>query len=226
VQPQRQEGLYFVNIPLLGGGLTSDQMFSIADLADEYGNGDLRLTLAQNLIIPNVELKDKLVNRLQAEGFSLNKPDLHWNSMGCTSDFCGRTIAPHAKTVCQDVVTHLEKNFDAQSLNEAGVRIHVSGCSNNCCANLLAEIGLAGRLVREHGEPAQTYDVLLGGGSGTTPTIGTRVEESVPALQLGVKIETLFRHYFRTRQASETLREFCANKNLGELKTYLNPRGG
>ncbi|UCH37491.1 MAG: nitrite/sulfite reductase, partial [Candidatus Bathyarchaeota archaeon] len=50
VQPQRQLGFHFVNIPLLGGILTSDQMFSIANLAEEYGNGDLRLTLAQNLI--------------------------------------------------------------------------------------------------------------------------------------------------------------------------------
>jgi sulfite reductase beta subunit-like hemoprotein len=214
-----------VNIPLLGGILTSDQMLSIANLAEEYGTGDLRLTLAQNLIIPNVELKNKLVNRLQAEGFSFSKPDLHWNSMGCASDFCGRTLAPHAKTVCHDVVTHLEKCFDTPSLNEAGVRIHVSGCSNNCCANLLADIGLAGRLVREHGEPTQTYDILLGGGSGITPTMGTRVEESVPVLQLGAKIETLFQHYFRNRQASETLREFCTNKNLSELKAYLKLGG-
>jgi sulfite reductase beta subunit-like hemoprotein len=226
IHPQYQEGYYFVNVPILGGGLTSDQMLSFANLADEYGNGELRLTAAQNLIIPNVEQKERLIQHLEKDGFSFDKSFLRWNSQGCASDYCGRTTFPHAKDICRDVVDHLEERFDAKALNEAGIRIHVSGCINNCCANLLADIGLSGRLNRKHGETKQNYDILLGGGFGTKSSLGIRIEENVPANKVAPKIETLLINYFQNKKLDETLKEFCANSNHEELKMYLNSIGG
>jgi len=177
--------------PLMGGVLTSDEMISLANLGDDYGSGDLRLTAVQNIIIPNVDQTEILLKRLKEIGFSIDGSKLRWNSMGCASDFCGKTTYPHAKDICREIVYHLERSFDNEVLKEAGFRIYVSGCPNNCCANLIAKIGLAGRLTRENGQITQNYDILLGGGFETKPSFGERVGENVPASELKYKIEHL-----------------------------------
>jgi len=226
VQPQSQEGYYYVNIPLLGGILSGDEIISLADLADEYGSGDLRLTPTQNIIIPNVEEKDTFLKRLEEKGFSLNGSKLQWTSIGCASDFCGKTQSPHAKEMLKELVDHLEKHLDNELLNKAEFRIHVSGCPNNCCPSLMAEIGLEGRLIRENNEMKQRYDILLGGGLGQKPSLGRLVEERVPTEEVKSKIETLLTNYWRNRKPSEDLREFCNRHTTEELKSYLNLTGG
>ncbi len=226
VQPQSQEGYYYVNIPLMGGRLSSDEMGSLADFADEFGSGDLRLTAIQNIIIPNVKEKDTLLRRLEETGFSLNGSKLRWTSMGCASDFCGKSKSPHAKETFREIVSHLEKQFGNELLDEAGFRIHVSGCPNNCCANSLAEIGLAGKLIRENGERTQSYDILLGGGFGQKPSLGRIVEMRVPAGRLKHKVEFLLRNYLKKRKQAESLREFCNRHTVEELKSYLSSTGG
>jgi len=226
VQPQSQEGYYYVNIPFMGGRLSSDEMVSLANFADEYGSGELRLTAIQNIIIPNVKEKDTLLKRLEETGFSLNGSKLRWTSMGCASDFCGKTKSPHAKETFREIVSHLEKQFSKELLDEAEFRIHVSACPNNCCANSIAEIGLAGKLVRENGERTQSYDILLGGGFGQKPSLGRIVEMKVPAGRLKYKVEFLLRNYLKKRKQTESLREFCNRHTVEELKSYLSSTGG
>jgi sulfite reductase beta subunit-like hemoprotein len=225
LQPQNQEGYSYMNIPRIGGFLSSDEMSSLADLAEEYGSGDLRLTPTQNIIIPNVKEKDLLIKVLEEQEIPIYGSNLRWNSMGCASDFCGKTTTIHAKEVYREVVDHLEKHFDNELLNEAGFRIYVSGCPNNCCANLIAEIGLAGKLTKEKGIMKQHYDILLGGGLGTKPTMGRTVEENVPIYKLKLKIESLLTIYFEKRKTSESLKEFCNRTTKEELRLYLNSKG-
>jgi len=226
VQSQRQKGYYYVNVPLMGGTFSSDEMISLADLADEYGNGELRLTPTQNLIIPHVKRKDALLSRLEVNGFQMRGSRLRWISMGCASDFCGKTKTPHAKDLTKEIIDGLEEQFDKKWLNEAGFRIYVSGCPNNCCANLIAEIGLAGRLTKENGNLKQTYTILLGGGFGTKLSLGRRVEVDVPAEKISSTIESLLMNYFKEKEESETLREFCNRCTIEDLKYYLTLNGG
>jgi len=126
----------------------------------------------------------------------------------------------------KELVNHLEKHFSNGLLNEAGFRIHISGCPNNCCASLMAEIGLEGRLVRENDEMKQRYDILLGGGFGEKPCLGRLIEGRVPADEVKSKIEALLTNYWRKRKPSEDLREFCNRHTIEELISYLNSTGG
>lgn len=225
VQPQSQEGYNYVNVPLIGGILSSDDMFSLADLADEYGSGELSLTPQQNIIVLNVERKNQLLKRLTEIGLFIDGPQLKWNSMGCASNFCGKSAAPHAKDVTNDLVEHLQTRFNKELLDEASFRIHVSGCSNNCCANLIAEIGLMGRLTRDSGEVKQNYSILLGGGFGIDTSLGRQIEENVPASELGSKIDSVLTNYFKKKKPSENLREFCNRYSTEELKAFMNSVG-
>jgi sulfite reductase beta subunit-like hemoprotein len=226
VQSQKQDGYYYVNVPLIDGRLTSEDMVRIADLADEYGACELRLTPTQNIIIPHVKDKDALLRRLEDMGFSLDVSRLRWASIGCSSDFCGKTRSPHAKQVLREIVEYLESHFSREVLDEAGFRIHINGCPNNCCASRIAEIGLIGRLVVKGGETIQAYDILLGGGFGQNPAFGRLIEDRVPAGELKFKIASLLENYLKNRESSESLREFCNRHTDEELRAFLRPNNG
>jgi len=225
VQWQAREGYYYVNVPLTGGRLTSRDMILISELAEKYGSSELRLTPTQSIIIPNVKEKDALLRRLEMK-FTFNGPKLRWNSLACSSDFCGKTCSPHAKELLKEIVEYLEKRFDSKVLDEADLRIYVNGCLNNCCASMFAEIGLNSKQVRDGNEIEQTYDLFLGGGFGLEATFGRLIEEKVLSSQLKHKIESLLNSYLKNRLSSESLRSFCNRHTLEELKAYLNTSGG
>lgn len=222
VQPQSQVGYHYVNIPIIDGRLTSNQMVQVAGLSEEYGNGELRLTPTQNIILPNVKAIDEVSRKLSEIGFPVEGSKPKWTSMGCSSDYCGKTKSPHAKQITKEILDHLESQFDRSILDEAEVSIHASGCPHNCCANLIAEIGLAGRLVRKGEDREQTYDIILGGGFGSDPGFGRVVEEKVPAAKIMLRIASLLREYVKNRNPSETLREFCNRQSVHDLKRHLN----
>jgi sulfite reductase beta subunit-like hemoprotein len=226
VQPQKRDDYYYVNVPTLGGRLSSKDMALFADLADEYGNGDLRLTPRQNIIIANIKDKETLLKKLEGAGFPLKGSGLRWNSVGCASDFCGKTVSPHCKEMLKETVSHLENHFDQRLLNESRIQVHVSGCPNNCCAKEIATIGLSGLLARENGETRQSYDILLGGEFGPTTTMGRLVEARVPADEVPKKIEALLVSYLAKRRGSERLGEFCNRHTVEELRAYLKTKEG
>lgn len=221
VQPQSQEGHHYINVPIPGGRLTAHEMVRFAELADEYGRGDLRLTPAQNIMIPHVKEKEALLKALKEGGFSLEGPALRWTSMGCSSDFCGKTRSPHAKEVLNQILHHLEQNFDKAFLDEADLVLHINGCPNNCCASNIAEIGLNGKLKKEGGEMVQTYDVSLGGGFGPEPIFGRLVAEKVAPGELGAGIASLLEIYRERRRASESLGDFCRKHSVDELRRFF-----
>jgi sulfite reductase (ferredoxin) len=221
VQLQKQRGYHYVNIPLIGGALSSKQMLSLADLADEYGSGELRLTCTQNLILPNIKEKELVLKRLEALGFLLQGSKLRWASMGCASDFCGKTKSPHAKEVVRDIVEYLEKKFAREALAQAKLRIHASGCPNNCCANLIAEIGLRGKLVRDKENLKQNYDIMLLGTYEQEQRMGSVIIGAVPAEDVKHKIKSLLSNYLKHRKSDEDLGQFCKRHTTEELQKYL-----
>ncbi|MEM2111518.1 MAG: nitrite/sulfite reductase [Candidatus Bathyarchaeia archaeon] len=226
VQPQSQEGYYYVNIPLLGGGLNSQDMVRIADLAEKYGSGELRLTPTQNIIVPNVVETKNLIKHLEKMNFILNNSRLRWTSMACSSDFCGKTQSPHSKELLNEIVMYLETKFDKRLLDEAKVRIHISGCPNNCCANNISDIGLGGKLLREGDQTKQAYDIFLGGRFGLEQRFGRLAEEKVPAQEIKNKLDALMSNYLKKRANGESLGEFCNRHTTEELKMYLDINGG
>lgn len=221
VRPQIQKGLCYVNIPLLGGRLTRDEMVGIADLAEEFGGGEMRLTPTQNIIVPHVREAEAFLERLAAMGLRVEGSSLRWNSLGCSSDFCGKTVSPHAKEVLKSVVDHLEGRLPRGLLDEAGFRVHINGCPNNCCPSLISGIGLNGRQVREGGETRQTYDILLGGSYGPETSFGRVVEKNVPLDVLKPMLASLLRGYKAHRAPSEELGGFCRRHTIPELCGYL-----
>jgi sulfite reductase (ferredoxin) len=221
VQPQRQGGLFYVNVPTLGGRVQSREMRLFADLSDMFGNGDIRLTPRQNIILANISDKDALLGRLTEAGVTLKGSYLRYSSVGCASDFCGKTVTPHCKETLWQSVNHLEDRFEEGLLNEARLTLHVCGCPNNCCAKEIATVGLSGALTKAGDGTKQVYDIFLGGEFGIKTSTGRGVELRVPAEIIPDKIEHLLTSYAAMRKPSENLAHFCNRLSIEELKSCL-----
>ncbi len=220
IRPQSQEAYCYVNVPLIGGLMTIREMIILAELAKEHGNSELRLTPQQNVIIPNIIDEKMVIKKLERSGFNLGGSKLWWNSMGCASDFCGKTKEPHAKEIVNDIINHLETCFDSEFLNDAKFQIYASGCPNNCCAAEIAGIGLEGKLFKEGGEMKQYYSLLVGGGPGRHYS-ARQIDVKVSANELKYTVETLLERYRKGRRAKESLEEFCNRHHVDDLKSYL-----
>ncbi|MBO3754723.1 MAG: nitrite/sulfite reductase [Candidatus Brockarchaeota archaeon] len=227
VQPQKVEGYYYFNIPLLGGRLTSFLMNQVADLADKFGSGELRLTPTQNIIIPNIreDYKKAVLKALTEIKIPMDRSRTRWFSVGCASDFCGKAVDMHAKKTLEDIVEHLEKYFGLKVLNSMDLRINVSGCPNDCGASLISDIGLLGRQMKVDQGLKQVYDIYVGGSLGENPSLGRRVEESVPAEEVIFRVTSFIANYLKNRNPGEDIASFCKRHSKEELKKLLQKPG-
>ncbi|VVB12123.1 unnamed protein product [Arabis nemorensis] len=140
VHPQKQEGLSYVGLHVPVGRLQADDRDELARLADTYGSGELRLTVEQNIIIPNVDSS-------KTEAL-LQEPFLKNRSVGKT------------KLRALKVTEEVERLVAVPK----PVRMHWTGCPNTCGQVQVADIGFMGCLTRgDNGKPVKGADVYVGG---------------------------------------------------------------
>jgi len=130
VHPQKQQGLNYIGLHVPVGRLQAPEMFELARIADEYCNGELRITVEQNLILPNVPTAkvEDLMKEPLLEKYSPNPTPLLANLVACTgSQFCGQAIAETKARSLQ--LTH---ELDATMETTRPIRLHFTGCPNSC----------------------------------------------------------------------------------------------
>lgn len=183
VHPQKQEGYSFVGLHIPVGRVQADDMDELARIADEYGSSELRLTVEQNIIIPNIEnsklealLKEPLLNE-----FSPEPPILMKGLVACTGNqFCGQAII-ETKARALKVTEEIQRQV---SLTKA-VRMHWTGCPNTCGQVQVADIGFMGCMARnKDGKPVEGVDVFLGGRIGSDSHLGDIYKKGVPCEDL------------------------------------------
>ncbi len=150
------DGLYYYTLPVLGGVLSAEKLEFIADMAEKHGSGEVRLTPEQNVTFVDVADVNALKRDL-SRIFEIRESRLRYSSIGCASDFCGKTKEPHAKEIMQKLVDHCEK----RGIDD--VAIFVSGCRNACGCHHVGQLGLVARAVKTERGVVQGYDLLYGG---------------------------------------------------------------
>ncbi|GAB5367953.1 hypothetical protein AAMO2058_001276300 [Amorphochlora amoebiformis] len=152
VHEQKQDGLSFVGVNVPVGRILPDEANAIADLADRYSGGEIRLTVEQNLIFVNVKNED--VPKLLAEPFlntgkyfvpgsAIDKP-LTRGLVSCTgAQFCGIALIETKNRALE-----LSKRLEEKLKLPRPVRIHWTGCPNSCGQAQIADIGLMGAPAR------------------------------------------------------------------------------
>ena len=140
---QRQEGLNYVGLAVPVGRISAEQLFGVAHLAESYGTGDVRLTIGQNIIIPNVP--DHALSRLKGEplldDFPVDPPGVIRGLVSCTGiDYCHFALI-ETKELALKTARHLEQRTPGGKL----LTMHWSGCPAGCGNHAAADIGLLGK---------------------------------------------------------------------------------
>ncbi|HEY9597942.1 MAG TPA: ferredoxin--nitrite reductase [Cyanophyceae cyanobacterium] len=177
VYPQKQPGLNYVGVHIPIGRLYAPDMFELARMAEVYGSGEIRLTVEQNVIFPNIpdsRLEPFLAEPL-LQRFSINPAPLTRSLVSCTgSQFCNFALI-ETKNRALAMVKALEAELETPQR----VRIHWTGCPNSCGQPQVADIGLMGTKVRKDGKAAEGVDIYMGGKVGKEAQLGTCVQKGV-----------------------------------------------
>ena len=178
VYTQQQPGLSYVGLHVPVGRLYATDMFDLARLAQVYGNGEIRLTVEQNVIIPSIptsRLETFLAEPL-LQKFRIEPAPLTRSLVSCTgAQFCNFALVEtknRALALAQELETEL-------SLPRP-IRMHWTGCPNSCGQAQVGEIGLMGTKVRKNGQTVEGVDLYMGGKVGKDAQLGTCVKKGIP----------------------------------------------
>jgi len=220
VHPQRQPGLYWIGVAVPVGQLSSRQLRRLAELSELYGSGELRLTVWQNLLVPNVP--EAYVETVKK---ALTKAGLDWRSSALRGGFIACTGNRHCKFAASDTKGHALKLIewlDSRVTLDQPVNIHLTGCPNSCAQHYMGDIGLLGTKTKRGTTSQEAYHVFVGGGFGLRQAIGRAVFQGVILEELGPLLERMLKAYLRHRLSRETFQAFTLRHDLGRLQELFS----
>jgi len=212
VWPQKQTGLVWVGVVLPVGKMICAQMRGLARIAQDLGDGDIRLTVWQNLLISGVQAGDAplVETRLQALGLTAKATSVRAGLVACTGSTGCKFAAADTKGTAIAIADWVEPRASL----DTPVNIHLTGCHHSCAQHYIGDIGMIGARVPIEGrdDTADGFHVLVGGGFGP----------DCPAL-----VERMLRGYLVHRNGpEETFQTFTRRHDTAALKTIFDAAEG
>lgn len=218
---QKQPGKQYVGLVLPVGRITAEQLREIAAIADEYGSGFIRMTVWQNLLIPDIDDADvdAVKQRIEAMGLHWNATSVRAGLVACTGSRGCKFANADTKGHAMLIAGHVEETIEMdQPLN-----IHVTGCHNSCAQHYIGDIGLQGVGVPVGEEIVEGYHIVVGGGYGSRGNVGRQLFDSVPFGQVPSIIENLLSAYLENRSdGDESFVAFASRSSDQDLIGYAN----
>lgn len=216
VYPQAQPGMNYIGVAVPVGRLLVPQMLALADIADCFGNGEVRLTVWQNLVIPNIPtaMVEAAVAAITAAGLKVEVGAVMGGTVACTGNQGCKYAASDTKTHAVALANFLDARFPIKQ----PVNLHVTGCNHSCAQHYIGDIGMMG--VKVEGE--EGYQVLLGGGSDADQGLARELIPAIKFADLPPVIERLFVAYTTQREPEETLLRFTRRHTIEDLKAFCS----
>lgn len=216
VHPQKQFGMFYIGVALELGKLTPDQMRTLANVAANYGEGDIRLTVWQNPIIPFIAEADieAACAEIEAAGMFTRASAFAAGAVACTGKWGCKFAAAYTKQDALTLVRHLEDRLTLDS----PINIHLTGCANSCAQHYIGDIGLIGAAAPGGGEG---YNILIGGGSDQDQGLARPLIGPVAADEIYEIIEHVVACYLARREGEETFLQFARRQSDDDLLTLL-----
>jgi ferredoxin-nitrite reductase len=218
VHKQKQEGLHWIGVVLPVGRLSAEQMRGLAGIAQDLGDGDIRLTVWQNLLISGVA--DGNVARAEAAieslGLASKASSIRAGLVACTGNVGCRFSASDTKRHAEEIAQWCEARVNL----DGPVNIHLTGCHNSCAQHYIGDIGLLGCKVEvSEEETAEGYHIYVGGGFGSDAALGREIYRDVKAQDAPRAIERMLKGYLVHRAArEETFLAFSRRHEIEALK--------
>ncbi|WP_024577991.1 MULTISPECIES: NirA family protein [unclassified Afipia] len=219
VHPQKQAGLNWIGVALKLGRLSPEQIRGLAKLSADFGDGDIRLTVWQNLLISGVSDGNvaTVTAAIEALGLATTTSALRAGLIACTGATGCRFAAAHTKESADEIAAWCEERVPL----ETPVNIHLTGCHHSCAQHYIGDIGLIGARVpiNDDGDTVDGYHLLVGGGFGTEATMGRELFQNVKAVDAPRTVERVLKAYVANRASEdETFIAFAKRTEIDDLK--------
>jgi ferredoxin-nitrite reductase len=219
IHPQSQPDLHYIGLSIPVGRLPVAQMRAIADIADRFGSGEVRLTVWQNLLIPNIP-----THYLTAAQQALTSASLNYKAgtvlsgtIACTGNQGCRFAASDTKTHAVSLANLLDDRFPI--LNQP-INLHVTGCHHSCAQHYIGDLGLMGVKVGSE----EGYQVFIGGGADQDQGLARELIPAIRFTELPAKVENLLATYTQRRKSEESFLAFTRRHTIAELQSFCNPQ--
>lgn len=199
------------------GDASADQMDLIADLSDQFGTSEIRVTHAQNLVLPHVAVKDlpALYAALAEAGLGTANAGLVSDIIACPGlDYCALANA-RSIPIAQEISERFGDIAKAEDIGD--LKIKISGCINSCGHHHAGHIGILG--VDRKG--VENYQILLGGSEAEDASKAQLLGPGFTADEITDKIETLIGVYLDDRTDGEDFLNFTRRVGHDRFKEAL-----
>ena len=217
VRRQTQRGLNSVGVGVPVGRLSVRQMHALADLATNYGRGELRLTVWQSLIIPHISdaFVETLRRGVQRLGLFTEASTAAGGIVACTGNRGCRYAAADTKAHALSLMRQLGSRGSISS----PVNIHFTGCPHSCAQHYCGDIGLVGAKLADGSEG---YHVVLGGGMDHEQGIAREIFRGVHAAEVNTLIEKILLTFEAKRDRGETFAQWTRRHPVKQLQELLS----
>ena len=207
---QNDRNLWSMGLCVPVGRMSWQQLEGLARLGKKWGDGSLRVTHEQDILVTGIRSgsKDTAATQAAALGLSVHADSLARNTVACT----GKQFCNIAVTETKGQMLKLVDRLRQRALMLHGIRIHMSGCPSSCAQHFTADIGLKGVRVRRILGTREGFDVYLGGGVAGQVHLGIPYRLGVDADQLPQLIEEVIQEYYQTHHAGQTFSSYWRDK--------------
>jgi ferredoxin-nitrite reductase len=223
VHNQKQSGLNWIGVVFPVAKISTDQMRGLAKIAQDLGDGDIRLTVWQNLLISGVADANVplAIAAIEALGLSTQASALRAGLIACTGATGCRFAAAHTKEDAERIAQWCEPRVTL----DGPVNIHLTGCHHSCAQHYIGDIGLIACKVDvgEDADPVEGYHVLVGGGFGPDVGLARDIYRDVKAEDVPGTVERMLKGYLNHRAGSdETFLTFSRRHEVEALKEMFD----
>ena len=220
IHAQSQVGLNYIGVVVPVGCLPAEQARALADVAERFGSGEIRLTVWQNALIPNISdgAIAAATAALGAAGLKYKAGTVMSGTVACSGNHGCRFAQTDTKAHAVDLATELDSAFKILQ----PVNLHVTGCPNHCAQPYVGDIGLSG--VKVNG--AEGYQISLGGGADIDQSLGRELLSPLPYPEVKAALHHLFRAFQAKRATDESFLQFTRRHSVDELSAMCaQPKG-
>jgi ferredoxin-nitrite reductase len=223
VHAQKQAGLNWIGVVLPVGKLTAAQMRGLAKLARDLGDGEIRLTVWQNLLISGIpdDKAGMAKAAIAAIGLATQATPIRAGLIACTGNTGCKFAASNTKDTAQTIAEWCEPRVNL----DTPINIHLTGCHHSCAQHYIGDIGLIGARVpiNDEGDTVEGYHILVGGGFAEDARIGAELYQNVKAGEAPEAVAKILRAYRKNRaSADETFIAFARRHDIETLRRVVN----
>jgi sulfite reductase (ferredoxin) len=223
VIPQKQCSLFSVGASVIRGRISPAQFRLAADLADRYGDGHLRNTPMQNLLLINIGGINvpSVVEQLNSAGLPILTSAFVRGTVACTgSEFCKLALT-ETKSFARWLTEQLDERFPSY---QQDIKLHITGCPNSCGQHWIADIGIEGKKIKVDGKMVDAYYFCVGGSVGQFASIARPMGYRCVAEEVPNAIARLLTNFHAHRHIGESLQNFLGRHSSDVLRGILSGR--